>query len=206
MSKLDDAQRKAKKILEEMEDNATTSDVHVASSSSSTASSRNTNDDIDSDAVAELTGDLQRLQAEFANYKRRAEVERNETMDYAKARVVREFLTVRDSFEQELQHRPATIDPTWAASIDAIRSQFDTVLTGLGVESFDSVGQPFDPHLHEAIAADGSGDTVTEELATGYKLGYTILRHALVKVGGDSEGNQTHAPEVMDTPDPSEKE
>jgi molecular chaperone GrpE len=132
---------------------------------------------------AELTADLQRIQAEFVNYKRRAEAERTDVINFAKSRVVREFLTVRDTFDQEQAHRPKDADPGWAASIDAIRSQFDAVLKNLGVERFESVGQPFDPHLHEAVSSDGAGDTVIEELQAGYKLGDTVLRHAMVKVG-----------------------
>ena len=135
------------------------------------------------DRVTELTADLQRLQAEFANYKRRAEADRADILDFAKARLVREFLTVRDSFDAEAAHRPAGLDPAWAASIDSIRTQFDQVLTTLGVERFTSLGQPFDPHLHEAIATDGDGDIVTKELQPGYKLGPTVLRPAMVEVG-----------------------
>ncbi len=78
---------------------------------------------------------------------------------------------------------PADIDPQWAASIDAIRAQFDKVLSNLGVERFESVGQPFDPHLHEAISMDGGDEIVIEELQAGYKMGPAILRHAMVKVG-----------------------
>jgi molecular chaperone GrpE len=132
------------------------------------------------------TPELQRLQAEFINYKRRAETEKAEVIDFAKARVVREFLTVRDAFDQELTHRPQDLNPEWAASIDAIRTQFDQVLKTLGVTRFESQGQPFDPHLHEAIAmADGEGsqEVVAEELRPGYRLGDTVLRHAVVKVG-----------------------
>ncbi len=189
MSKMDDAKAKAKKILEDME-SATGShtEVNVETNSQSSVSSGSVPQDSagEADQVAELTADLQRLQAEFANYKRRAEAERADTIDFAKGRVVREFLTVRDSFDSELAHRPATVDPTWAASIDAIRGQFDKVLADLGVTRFESKGQPFDPNIHEAIASDGGGDTVTEELAPGYKLADTILRHAMVKVGSDS--------------------
>jgi molecular chaperone GrpE len=184
MSKLEDAQKKAKKILDDMDGKSALGDMPVENANSSQTPAGDTNTEPASDLVGELTADLQRLQAEFANYKRRAEAERSEVMDFAKARVVREFLTVRDSFEQELIHRPKSIDPTWASSIDAIRSQFDKVLASLGVERFDSVGKAFDPHLHEAVAADGAGDIVTEELAGGYKLGATVLRHAMVKVGG----------------------
>jgi molecular chaperone GrpE len=137
--------------------------------------------------IDELTTDLQRVQAEFVNYRRRAESEKAEVLDFAKARIARDFLTVRDSFDAEAAHRPAEADPAWAKSIDAIRTQFDQVLTGLGVVRFESVGQPFDPHLHNAVAMDdsaGSGpEVVIEELQPGYKLGDTVLRHAMVKVG-----------------------
>jgi len=195
MSKMDDAKAKAKKILEEMEanhaantqstsdtENFSTTEVNVENHTESTVAGGTIIDGA-SGQVAELTADLQRLQAEFANYKRRAEAERADTIDFAKGRVVREFLAVRDSFDQEQAHRPADVDPTWAATIDAIRAQFDKVLAGLGVVRFESKGQPFDPHMHEAVATDGDGDTVTEELQAGYKLGNTILRHAMVKVG-----------------------
>src|SRR5438045_2321802 len=130
MSKMDDAKAKAKKILEEMGANhaanaqgTSSTEVNVESHSEQTVSSGSAGDQ--PDEVAHLTADLQRLQAEFANYKRRAETERADMIDFAKSRVIREFLTVRDSFDSELAHRPASIDAAWAASIDAIRAQFD---------------------------------------------------------------------------------
>ncbi len=136
--------------------------------------------------VEELTADLQRIQADFVNFKRRAEQEKGELLDFAKSRVVRDFLSVRDNFDRELANRPADINATWAASIDSIRASFDTVLKNLGVERFDSIGQPFDHHAHDAIVmeeGEGEHEVVTEELQPGYKLGDTVLRHAIVKVG-----------------------
>ena len=136
--------------------------------------------------LVELTADIKRVQADFQNYKRRAEIEKAELLDFAKSRVVRDFLTVRDNFDRELAGRPESIDANWAASIDSIRSSFDSVLKNLGVERFDSEGQAFDPHMHDAIVMeDGEGEheIVTEEMQSGYKLGGTVLRHAIVKVG-----------------------
>ena len=180
MSKMDDMQKKAKKILDDMENSTeSTTEVNVENISEQTASSGNGSDS----RIDELTADLQRVQAEFQNYKRRSDSEKAEVFDFAKAKVVREFLATRDSFDQELAHRPADINPEWAKSIDAIRAQFDKSLATLGVERFESAGQPFDPHLHEAISMDGGDEVVTEELQAGYKLGDTILRHAVVKVG-----------------------
>lgn len=186
MSKMEDMQKKAKKILDDMENsqnagatNESHTEVNVETNSEQTATAGEVSDD----RVAELTADLQRVQAEFQNYRRRSDGEKTEVFDFAKAKVVREFLATRDSFDQELAHRPANVDPKWAASIDAIRAQFDKSLTTLGVERFESVGQNFDPHLHEAISMDGGDEVVIEELQAGYKLGPTILRHAMVKVG-----------------------
>lgn len=155
-------------------------EVHVENHASQTVSAGGASAD---DQVAELTADLQRLQAEFVNYKRRAEAEKGELLTYAKAGVVRQFLAVRDTFDAEAAHRPADIDAKWAASIDAIRAQFDSVFKSLGVERFVSVGQPFDPHRHEAVASEGEGEVVVAELSPGYQLGETVLRPAMVKVG-----------------------
>jgi molecular chaperone GrpE len=158
-------------------------EIHVESHSQSHASSGS---DDQSERIEELTADLQRVQADFVNYRRRADSEKAEVFELAKNRIARDFLTVRDSFDQELSHRPESIDTKWAASIDSIRTQFDQVLKSLGVERFESRGATFDPHLHEAIAmedGEGSVEVVTEELQPGYKRGDQIVRHAIVKVG-----------------------
>lgn len=132
-----------------------------------------------------LTSDLKRVQADFMNFKRRAEEEKAEMMNFAKTRLVREFLSVRDTFDREQSNRPKDVDAKWAESIDAIRKQFDAVMTKLGVERFESKGHAFDPRRHEALAMeDGEGEyeVVAEELQPGYVLGDTVLRPAMVKV------------------------
>lgn len=144
--------------------------------------------------IEELTSDLQRIQADFQNYKRRAEQEKGELLDFAKSRVVRDFLVVRDNFDRELANRPSDVNGTpWAGSIDSIRTSFDTVLKNLGVKRFESAGQPFDPHMHDAIVmeeGEGTHEVVTEEMQPGYKLGENVLRHAIVKVGHTDEDPQ----------------
>jgi molecular chaperone GrpE len=186
-------------------DNQSQTEIHVESHSESHVSSGGGSFGAgdESDRIEELTSDLKRLQAEFANYRRRAESERAEVLDFAKTRVVREFLAVRDNFDRELANRPADVKPAWATSIDAIRTQFDQVLKALGVERFDSKGQPFDPHLHEAIAiedGEGTHEIVTEELQPGYKLGQSKLRHAIVKVGKTTEPPTESKPAEPITP------
>ena len=160
--------------------------------------------DLPNEQVAELTADLQRLQAEFLNYKRRAETERSEVLEFAKNRVVREFLKVRDSFDGELMHRPADVDPKWASSIDSIRAQFDQVLKTLNVERFESQGHAFDPKLHDAIMmdeGDGKFEVVAEELQPGYRIREAIIRHAMVKVGRADEVKSESPPEAKPAPD-----
>jgi molecular chaperone GrpE len=145
------------------------------------------------DPLAALTADLQRVQADFINYRRRMEAEKADTQAYVAARIVRQFLAVRDSFDAEAAHRPPDADPAWAKSIDAIRTQFDAVRTGLGVTRFDSLGAPFDPHRHEAVAmeeGEGDAEVVVAELQPGYQMGETVLRHAVVKVGPADKGGK----------------
>lgn len=161
-------------------------EVHVETSSEQHTGGSEATDE----RIEELTGDLKRVQAEFVNFKRRAEAERGEVMEFAKARVVREFLGVRDSFDAELAHRPEDVDSAWAATIDNIRSQFDKSIKNLGVERFESVGHAFDPHRHEAVMmedGDGKHEVVIDELQPGYLQGETVLRHAMVRVGRSDE-------------------
>lgn len=160
--------------------------------------------DLPNEQVAELTADLQRLQAEFVNYKRRAETERGEVLEFAKNRVVREFLNVRDSFDGELTHRPADVDPKWASSIDSIRAQFDQVLKTLNVERFESQGHAFDPKLHDAVMmdeGDGKFEVVAEELQPGYRISEAIIRHAMVKVGRADEVKSESPPDASPATD-----
>ena len=174
---------------QDQSDNQSHTDIHVETHTEQSVTGGVTAQPGSSgDQVAELTADLQRLQAEFINFRRRAEAERTEVLNFAKARIAREFLTVRDSFDAESAHRPKDADAGWAKSIDAIRTQFDQVLNNLGVQRFESLGQPFDPHRHEAVAHDGEGDHVVEELQPGYELGGTVLRPAMVKVGPAPKG------------------
>jgi len=104
--------KKPKKSSEDMEGISHT-EVNVETNSEQTVTSGSVSSDPD-ERVNELTADLQRVQAEFQNYKRRTEGEKTEVFDFAKNRVVREFLSTRDSFDQELAHRPADVDPKWA--------------------------------------------------------------------------------------------
>lgn len=137
--------------------------------------------------IDELTTDLQRLQAEFANYKRREDGAKAELLEMAKREVVILLLPTLDNIERALAHRPAELaDNAWAGGVEQVGKQAQEALAKLGVTRIESVGQPFDHNLHEAISyEDGEGDNevVVEELQPGYRMGDVVIRHAMVKVG-----------------------
>lgn len=137
--------------------------------------------------VDELTSDLQRIQADFMNFRRRSDEERGAFLDLAKQNVVLQLLPVLDNIGRALSHIPDELqDNNWAKGVSQIAKQSDDTLKSLGVTRVESLGQPFDPNLHEAIGfEDGEGDheVVIEELQPGYKMGDKVIRHAMVKVG-----------------------
>lgn len=135
--------------------------------------------------IAELTEALQRAQADLVNFRARAEREKSEIADYIKAQVVTDLLPLIDNLERALSHLPKEfVDNDWAKGVSAVSKQVSDTLTKLGVERIKTAGEPFDPHLHEAVSVDGDSgeEIVSEELQTGYRLGNTVLRHAMVRV------------------------
>jgi molecular chaperone GrpE len=128
-----------------------------------------------------------RMMAEFDNARKRAAREREEHTRYANESLVRELLPVLDNFDRALA--AARNEPGAAgviAGIDLIQRELLRVLEKFGVTPFDSVGQPFDPTRHEAIArvhAPGQPDmTVVAETARGYAMNGRVLRPAMVTV------------------------
>lgn len=128
-----------------------------------------------------------RMMAEFDNARKRAAREREEHTRYANESLVRELLPVLDNFDRALT--AARNEPGAAgviAGIDLIQRELLRVLEKFGVTPFDSVGQPFDPTRHEAIArvhAPGQPDmTVVAETARGYAMSGRVLRPAMVTV------------------------
>ncbi len=133
-----------------------------------------------------LTADLQRLQADFVNYKRRVEDERGQLMDYAKQEVVKQLLPLIDNLERALAHMPKELAANdWAKGVSQVTKQIEAQLEQLGITRIATTGQEFDPNLHEAVQMeDGDGDreVISDELQAGYQLGDQVIRHATVKV------------------------
>lgn len=135
--------------------------------------------------VAELTEDLQRLQAEFINYKTRTEAEKTALSSYSKGEVVKELLPVIDDLERALKHLPDELkDNKWDQGVQKAYERLQKQLEKLGITKIEALNQEFNHDLHEAIEVEGEGDTqiVSEVLQNGYQYGDQVIRHAVVKV------------------------
>lgn len=155
----------------------------------------------DHDAVVEqlagerdaMRNDLQRVAADFENYKRRAAREREQASAAAETRLLGELLGVIDDTERAIEHAGKD-DTAKEAVVDGLRTvhQRLTSVVGMhGLERIETQGAPFDPNLHEAMmvqpAQNGEADdTILQELQSGWKLGERVLRHARVIVAGGS--------------------
>jgi molecular chaperone GrpE len=132
--------------------------------------------------VAELTADLQRVQADFANYRKRALRDQQAAADRAKATVVSQLLGVIDDLDRARKHGDLESGP-----LKSVADKLMSALTGLGLTAFGAEGEDFDPVLHEAVqhegdGAEGSKPVIGTVMREGYKLGDQVLRHALVGV------------------------
>lgn len=132
--------------------------------------------------AAELLGDLQRVQADFANYRKRALRDQQAAADRAKAGVVSQLLGVLDDLERARKHGDLESGP-----LKSVADKLTGALTGLGLVAFGEEGEDFDPVLHEAVqhegdGGDGSKPVIGTVMRQGYKLGDQVLRHALVGV------------------------
>jgi molecular chaperone GrpE len=145
--------------------------------------------------VVERTADLQRLSAEYANYRRRVERDREGVLVNARAQFVGELLTVLDDIDRAGTHGDLT------GPFKSVADKLVSVLQKLGLEPFGTEGEPFDPSVHEAVQhemADVDGPTVTllsAVLRRGYRIGDRVLRPAMVAVADrPDDGTATETP------------
>ena len=128
---------------------------------------------------------LARLQAEFENSRKRASREQQDFREYAVADAVTTLLPVLDSFDRALQANSPD-GSEFRSGIELIHKQLHDALRKLGVRPIPAQGEPFDPHLHQAIevveTSDAKDHHVLEELQRGYKLKDRLLRPSMVKV------------------------
>ena len=129
---------------------------------------------------------LLRKQAELDNFRKRMQREKEEFLQHANADMIRSLLPVLDGFERALAHRDASTPEQFAAGVELIHRELLDALDRAGVAPIEAKGQPFDPHLHQAVEtveSPGHRDQeVVEELQRGYRLKNRLLRPAIVKV------------------------
>ena len=137
---------------------------------------------------AQLTEALQRERADAVNLRRRHDEQIASLRSTVKASVVKDLLPVIDNFERALKHVPEELKGNdYIKGIEGIVKQFEKTLSDIGVERIKTVGEPFDPHYHEAVSmeeGEGGQEVVSEELQSGYKLGDEVIRNAMVRVKG----------------------
>ena len=141
---------------------------------------------------AELKNQLARRQADFENYRKRVDRERNETYNRVVADIAAKLLPVSDNLKRALEAE-ASVEAAesdefrhFLSGVDLIWKQLNGLLDTLGVKQIPAVGEPFDPHVHEAVVTEATDeyepDTVIQEIVAGYRLGDKLIRPALVKV------------------------
>jgi len=134
----------------------------------------------ETDPVAALTADLQRLQAEYANYRKRVERDRAVAHELAIGSVLTELLATLDDIDRAADHNELT------GGFKAVADQLAAITNRFGLEKYGSEGDAFDPQIHEALLHDTSADvkvsTASKILQPGYKYKERILRPARVAV------------------------
>ena len=140
--------------------------------------------------IEDLIDTLQRLQAEFENYKKYVERYQQDLRKYAAADLIGQLLQILDSFELALKHTDNK--ETLCKGVELIYSQFYSLLEKQGLKKITANGK-LDPNIHEVLLkeeSDKEEDTIIEELQKGYMLGDKVLRHSKVKVSKHKQGNK----------------
>ena len=134
---------------------------------------------------------LQRLQADFENFKRRTKKQSEHQSKYASTDLIKELLVVVDNIERASQALGDEGSQALSEGIELIKKQLSDILARNGVTGIKSVGEPFDPHLHEAVMSDEDhnvpDNVITEEIQKGYKLYEMVIRHSKVKVNKSTD-------------------
>ncbi|MFH1316642.1 MAG: nucleotide exchange factor GrpE [Candidatus Woesearchaeota archaeon] len=138
---------------------------------------------LDKDQIQELTNLLQRVQADFENYKKRTDEEKTNFCKHACEDLLMKILPIVDHFELALNHKDNKEE--FVKGIELIYSQLIDILEKEGLRPIKAIGEKFDPHIHEALMSEKSEEEdnkIIEEFQKGYRLGDKIIRHSKVKV------------------------
>ncbi|MER7756418.1 nucleotide exchange factor GrpE [Kitasatospora sp. NPDC097643] len=139
--------------------------------------------------AAERTADLQRLQAEYQNYRKRVERDRLTVREIAVSNILESLIPVLDDIGRAREHGEVT------GGFKSVAESLETVVAKLGLQQFGKEGEPFDPTMHEALmhsySSDVTEDTCVQILQPGYRIGERIIRPAMVAVAEPQPGTQT---------------
>lgn len=134
--------------------------------------------------LEELTDRYKRVMAEFENYKKRAQKERESLYNMVLSDIVGTMLPVVDNLENA--SKVETQDTNYKQGVEMVLKQFQDVLKSKGVEEIKTIGETFDPSLHEAVSSvqdDTKGEQeIVQEYRKGYKIGSKVIRHSMVVV------------------------
>jgi len=142
-----------------------------------------------------------RLYAEFENYKRMVQKEREELINYANEKLIKDLLPVIDNFELAIKHSVGELNSSWLESmkqgIENTLKEFLRILEKYGVKPIETVGQPFNPEVHHAVSTfdteDMDDNIIVEELRKGYLYKDKLLREPLVTVSKKSKPSSESA-------------
>ena len=189
---MDDKTRKAEELLEERLRTRTNGETpggavaDVEPDPPATADTKAT-----TVTVEELASDLKRMTADFSNYRKRNDAERAEFAKFAKADLIAKLLDVLDGYDRALATVPDDLrGQPWVEGMWLVERKLRTVLEAEGLEPIDSLGKPFDPYLHEAVAyveSDEPEGSVIQEHQKAYRLHDRVIRPALVTVAKKKE-------------------
>jgi molecular chaperone GrpE len=181
---MDDQQRRAEQLLEER--------MKARRPNGATATETEGRDEPEpagegsQQAATDYKADLQRMAADFANYRKRNEAERADFAKFAKADLITRLLDVLDGYDRALASVPEDLrSQPWVEGMWLVERKLRQILEAEGLEPIDSLGKPFDPYVHEAVAhveSDQPEGTVIEEHQKAYRLHDRVIRPALVSV------------------------
>jgi grpE len=139
--------------------------------------------------IEELTNDLIRTRADFENYRKRVESEKEQAKVVAKSAIISKLLPIIDDIELAISYAPEDLkDNPWVKGVNKLSLKLETSLSNLGVKTIDAKNNTtFDPKLHDAISMDdsseGEEEIILEELRKGYLYNDAVIRPSMVKVG-----------------------
>lgn len=139
--------------------------------------------------IAELSDKILRITAEYENYRKRTQKEKESLYEMAKADTIAAFLPLFDNIEKAIKVKPQDASGEWKAfseGVDLMKKQMADILTNLGATAIDAVGEEFNPEWHNAVMHvedDSVGEgVIVEEFQKGFKIGDRVIRHSVVKV------------------------